>query len=148
MYELEENLARKDAIIWKLYVVLAEVMVRFGPCTLLIVLNLLMIRDFHTSLHRRMLLNTFFPAPSPPMNRNRKLTVSSYVQSYEDKDKSLDHLAPNIRRKNITSVSLTEKKSSPLVINVSWTRLLISYPVIDNFAYVLYNCIKCLNVSN
>ena len=55
LYELEEKLARTDTIIWTVYVILAEIMVRFGPCILLITLNFLMIRDFHTSLNRELL---------------------------------------------------------------------------------------------
>ena len=122
MYELEERLARTETMIWKVYVVLCEIMVRFGPCTLLIILNLLMIRDFHKSHVRRMSMRTSLARPSISMPRIRKITASSYLQSCgEDFDEPYDTFPRNIHTTTMSSISVAEQKStSPLVINVSW----------------------------
>ena len=93
VYELEEKLARTDTMIWTVYVVLAEIMVRFGPCILLITLNILMIRDFHISLNRRLsLATTYTETISQTGSRKRKTTISSYVQSFENDDRVFDSL--------------------------------------------------------
>ena len=120
VYELEEKLARTETPIWKVYIILSEAMVRIGPCVLLIILNLLMIRDFTRSLNRRMSLNTTLVHPSPPMSRKRKITISSYVQSCEDVDKAYDTLSKGFSSPIFESITKTDKRpSKPLVINVS-----------------------------
>lgn len=53
IYHREENLWRTESPIWRVYVVLNEILCRIGPCVLLVTLNLLMIRDFRTSIKRR-----------------------------------------------------------------------------------------------
>ena len=121
MYELEEKLARTESIIWMVYVVLAEIMVRFGPCILLITLNLLMIRDFHISLNRRISLINSIKEMRSSIPRKRKITVSSYIQTNENHDKIYDGtLSNNVPIRGMTSISVSKKQSStPLVINVS-----------------------------
>ena len=121
VYELEERLARTETMIWKIYVVLCEIMVRFGPCTLLIILNLLMIRDFHKSHIRRMSMRMSCVNPSTSRSRKRKITASTYLQSeMEDLDEMYDSLPRNIPTTTMSSVSvIKEKVTTPLVINVS-----------------------------
>ena len=122
LYELEEKLARTDTMIWTVYVVLAEIMVRFGPCILLITLNILMIRDFHLSLNRRLSLATNYNETiSQNGSRKRKTTISSYVQSFENDDRVFDSL-PIENYNNALAYAKEPKDQSlrPLVINVSF----------------------------
>ena len=122
LYELEEKLARTDTMIWTVYVVLAEIMVRFGPCILLITLNILMIRDFHLSLNRRLSLATNYNETiSRNGSRKRKTTISSYVQSFENDDRVFDSL-PIENYNNALAYAKEPKDQSlrPLVINVSF----------------------------
>ena len=123
VYELEERLARTETMIWKVYVVLCEIMVRFGPCTLLIILNLLMIKNFHKSHVRRMSMRTSLVRPGISMSRKRKITASSYLESCgEDFEEPYDTLPRHMPTTTISSISVTEEKSrAPLVINVSWS---------------------------
>ena len=124
MYELEEKLARTDTIIWTVYVVLAEIMVRFGPCILLITLNILMIRDFHLSLNRRLsLATTYNETISQTGSRKRKTTISSYFQSFEDDDKVFDNLPMKNSRDAYNNATESKDQSlRPLVINVSYVQ--------------------------
>ena len=122
LYELEEKLARTDTMIWTVYVVLAEIMVRFGPCILLITLNILMIRDFHLSLNRRLSLATNYNETiSQNGSRKRKTTISSYVQSFENDDRVFDSF-PIENYNNALAYAKEPKDQSlrPLVINVSF----------------------------
>ena len=122
LYELEEKLARTDTIIWTVYVVLAEIMVRFGPCILLITLNILMIRDFHLSLNRRLsLATTYNETISQSGSRKRKTTISSYFQSFEDDDRGFDNF-PTKNSSNTLAYATEPSDQSlrPLVINVSF----------------------------
>ena len=52
-YHREEIVDRTESVIWTVYVILNEILCRIGPCILLIILNLLMIRDFRASIQRR-----------------------------------------------------------------------------------------------
>ena len=122
LYELEEKLARTDTIIWTVYVVLAEIMVRFGPCILLVTLNILMIRDFHLSLNRRLsLATTYNETISQSGSRKRKTTTSSYFQSFEDDDRAFDNF-PTKNTSNTLAYATEPSDQSlrPLVINVSF----------------------------
>ena len=122
LYELEEKLARTDTMIWTVYVILAEIMVRFGPCILLITLNILMIRDFHLSLNRRLsLATTYNETISQTGSRKRKTTISSYVQSFEDDDRVFDDLPMKNPSNALAYVAETKDQAlRPLVINVSF----------------------------
>ena len=124
MYELEEKLARTDTIIWTVYVVLAEIMVRFGPCILLITLNILMIRDFHISLNRRLsLATTYNETISQTGSRKRKTTISSYFQSFEDDDRVSDNLPiKNSSNAHNNTAEPEDQSLRPLVINVSYAQ--------------------------
>ena len=97
IYELEEVLARTQTSIWKIYVGLSESLVRFYPCVLLIVLNLLMIRDFYKSLNRRTSLGMdILHSTSTIRSRKRKVTISSNHQSWgEDKNEEMSEAPPN-----------------------------------------------------
>ena len=53
IYYREENINRTESPIWMVYTVLDEILCRIGPCVLLVTLNMLMIRDFRTSIKRR-----------------------------------------------------------------------------------------------
>ena len=95
VYELEEVLARTQSSIWKTYVILCEILVRFGPCVLLIVLNLLMIRDFYKSHKRRASLGLNLLGSSPGMSRKRKVTINSNLQSWSGgNDPEIYEMAP------------------------------------------------------
>ena len=122
VYEKEEVLARSGTAIWTLYVILAEILVRIGPCILLITLNLLMIRDFHASIVRRRALNNMIirRLSSPDIPRRRKITASSYTTSYDSGHKINDERTTNIPANRMTTISMFEKVvSRPIVINVS-----------------------------
>ena len=125
IYELEEVLARTQTSIWKIYVGLSESLVRFYPCVLLIVLNLLMIRDFYKSLNRRTSLGMdILHSTSTIMSRKRKVTISSNHQSWgEDKNEEMFEAPPSKCHIDNTKEELSSKnKERPpsLVINVSF----------------------------
>ena len=122
VYEKEEVLARSGTAIWTLYVILAEIMVRIGPCILLITLNLLMIRDFHASIVRRRALNNMIirRLSSPDIPRRRKITASSYTTSHDSGHRINDKCTTNAPANRMTTISMFEKVvSRPIVINVS-----------------------------
>ena len=130
IYELEEVLARTQTSIWKLYVILCEILVRFGPCALLIVLNLLMIRDFNKSHNRRTSLGLDLLGSSPPMSRKRKVTINSNVQSWggDNQPESIESIS------NAFSIDAQKKDTfeennngpPPIVINVCF-KIMIEY---------------------
>ena len=139
IYELEEVLARTQTSIWKLYVILCEILVRFGPCALLIVLNLLMIRDFNKSHNRRASLGLDLLGSSPPMSRKRKVTINSNVQSWggDNQPESIESIS------NAFSIDAQKKDTfeennngpPPIVINVCF-KIMIEYKYC--------NLVKCL----
>ena len=126
VYELEEVLARTQTSIWKIYVILCEILVRFGPCVLLIVLNLMMMRDFHKSHNRRISLGLDLLDSSPPMSRKRKVTINSIVQSWigenapEDFEMDACNFSPD--SKSRTEFEDDTKDHTFITINVSWRR--------------------------
>ena len=123
IYELEEVLARTQTSVWKIYVGLSETLVRFGPCVLLIILNLLMIRDFHKSFNRRTSLGMDILYSKPTiMPRKRKVTISSNVQSWgEDDDQDFYETDPSKFHIDNTDDESKDKERTPsLVINVSF----------------------------
>ena len=124
VYELEEVLARTQTSIWKVYVILCEILVRFGPCVLLIVLNLMMMRDFHKSHNRRISLGLDLLDSSPPMSRKRKVTINSIVQSWigENAPEDFEMDARNFSPDSKSRTEFEEKTKDPtfITINVSW----------------------------
>ena len=42
-----------ESPIWRVYVILTEILCRIGPCIILVILNLLMIHGFRTSMQRK-----------------------------------------------------------------------------------------------
>ena len=123
VYGLEEVLARTQTSIWKIYVILCEILVRFGPCVLLIVLNLMMMRDFHKSHNRRISLGLDLLDSSPPMSRKRKVTINSVVQSWigENDPEDFEMDACNFSSGSKRRTTFEEKTKDPtfITINVS-----------------------------
>ena len=130
IYELEEVLARTQTSIWKLYVILCEILVRFGPCVLLIVLNLLMIRDFNKSHNRRTSLGLDLLGSSPPMSRKRKVTINSNVQSWggDNQPEAIESIsnAFSIDVQNKDTFEENTHGPPPIVINVC-IKIMIEY---------------------
>ena len=123
VYELEEVLARTQTSIWKIYVILCEILVRFGPCVLLIVLNLLMMRDFHKSHNRRISLGLDLLSSSPSMSRKRKVTINSVVQSWigenDPEDFEMDHCNFSPDPQSRPGFEENTKEPTFITINVS-----------------------------
>ena len=53
VYHRKENLLITESPLWRVYVILTEILCRIGPCIILVTLNLLMIRGFRASVQRR-----------------------------------------------------------------------------------------------
>ena len=53
VYHRKENIEVTESPIWRVYVILTEILCRIGPCIILVILNLLMIHGFRTSLQRK-----------------------------------------------------------------------------------------------
>ena len=53
VYHRKENIAVTESPIWRVYVILTEILCRIGPCIILVILNLLMIHGFRTSMQRK-----------------------------------------------------------------------------------------------